>query len=117
MPMIRASLNPMASSFRPCSETSGCTSLLPPALSTSAPFPTGLQPPSCTLHEGSFPQPEPDGGLSVNLLQRFREDCRVPIHLRLRGSRGHEGHVMERRDEHPAVERVQVHEVLEFLVV
>src|SRR5215210_3173929 len=44
MPMIRASLNPMASSFRPCAETSGCTSLLPSALSTSTPFPTELQP-------------------------------------------------------------------------
>src|SRR5215217_8168902 len=42
--MIRASLNPMASSFRPCSETSGCTSLLAPALSTSSPFPAELQP-------------------------------------------------------------------------
>src|ERR687889_329108 len=46
MPMIRASPKPIALPFKPCSVTSGdLTSLLPLALSTSAPFPSGLQPP------------------------------------------------------------------------
>jgi hypothetical protein len=51
------------------------------------------------------------------LIQCFREDRRVPIHLRLRGRRGHEGHVVKECYEHPPVGRVQVQQRLQFIIV
>src|ERR687889_2587090 len=121
MPMIRASLKPMAFSFKPCSDTSGDPALLlSPALSTSTPFPKSFDLPNTPLHY-FFPVSSPttagDGDLPIQFLQRLRENGRVLVHLRLRGRRRHQGHVVERRYEYPAVERVQVQQRLELVVV
>src|SRR5688500_1743043 len=111
MPIISASLKPIALLFKPCSDTAGgVASLLSPVPSTSTPFPGGwiAQSHSYTPSSVSSPTTAGDGSLLIQFLQRVRENNRVPVHLRLRCRRRHQGHVVERRDEHPAVERVQV---------
>src|SRR5918993_1501559 len=120
MPMIRASLKPIALLFKPCSVTSGGLAPLPsPALSTPTPFPgvSISQPYPYAFSPVSSPTTSGDGNLPIQFLQRFRENCCVLVHLRLRGRRGHQGHVVERRYEHPTVERVQVQQRLQRVVV